>query len=209
MKSLVLPVHRWTFLAAWMLCCGLYSCKSRQVEQSPVSEVKPQAPARPSWLDANPCKKRELLLLQEETFPFSEADRIEILSFIPYVKQNLGLQGEKPIEKARLSSIKDGKFDVGYIQERQEISSLQREALFEILFNQISSDPDAKVYTHCYNPHQVIVFYKGEEAIEFFEICLRCMQYNKLHTELDFCVNKWELLRGYFEQVGISYGLDK
>lgn len=138
---------------------------------------------------------------QDSIYPFSEADRIEIISFDPFPKND-------PNIDENFSKINNDHFNLKFRDKTKELNPKERLELFDILFkHKTKRRGNVGESQACYIPHQVIVFYANNTAIDYIEICLECQGY-KSHkrTRVDFCSEKWCLLFNFFDKLGLKKG---
>lgn len=136
----------------------------------------------------------------KNTFPFSQAAKIEIISF--------------PADKFRSSEafqnydIVDGKmqFDESIILQRIVLNKSQIENLFDILYEYKETDEFRGA--DCYNPNHRVIFYDNKgKIIAFLELCFICEGY-KLSlgfTPEKIYHTKFNQLETYFKSVGVNH----
>lgn len=155
------------------------------------------------------CKKAEekTIVRQEiklpemkETFPFSEAEKIELISysFDDYRHSSGYYQYE----------IKDGKlpFDETIIKERIFLNKLQQESLFWALMT--DNCPANYAVADCYMPEHRIIFYdKNKKVIAFLEVCIQCIGSRKSENLkiARLCGKKMKELKRLFRSAGIKH----
>lgn len=164
--------------------------------------IQQKAPSFPHGISSKPSdEKHEADLSCQYTnqyssqkrrsfYPFNKAKRIEVLSFEESVDTY-------PISK---NEIRDS-----IILSYQQINKLTT-----IFYNY--SYPREIVAMKCYMPRHKIIFYNSHnQPFAYIEFCLECKQVR--HSEkIDlgaFCPEKWEMLRSFFQNIGVSYGLEE
>jgi hypothetical protein len=133
----------------------------------------------------------------EETFPFSEAERIELTSF--YFMYYRPIEANYKIEDGKLP------FDEKIVKDRIVLAKPQQVKLFEIL-NTKTFIKDNTV-ADCYNPEHRITFYdKNNNVIAFLEVCLQCVgsRISPGFKVVDLHKGKMKELEKYFRSVGIK-----
>lgn len=133
-------------------------------------------------------------------FPFNKATKIQFVSFKP--------------DKESMPMI-DGVIDTAKFIEVKTLKRKQEDKLIDILYNynfdpKISRDSIVLEEMVCYEPRNAIIF-KNErkEIVSYLEICFECLKHRRpsdLHLG-DFCQDKYALLKSYFEQMGIKFGI--
>jgi hypothetical protein len=149
--------------------------------------------------------------------PFGQSEKIELVSFDGEYEEMLDSVVYKGCCRHEIPK-KDSKIDRSQLQEIIPLSTLQLDSLTNIFFNYdygraengLISNPDVG----CYRPRQAVLFFRKKtdtEPFAYFEICLEC-QYVKTFPKQyelgNFCDGKYDMLREFFRQTGIKYGLD-
>jgi hypothetical protein len=140
-------------------------------------------------------------------FPFSEADKIEVVAFGFDIEARVRIKndvfqlmavprmGDTTSKKNRNITLKDIK-----VLNEQEVKML-----FSILFDYQTPDGNS-VAAGCYEPHHAILFYKEDKAIDFLELCFHCRNYS--NSEKDsfkgFCLETYNRLEGFVSATGIE-----
>ena len=135
------------------------------------------------------------------TYPFSESDKIELVSY----------EEKKRYKSVRNDElIKDGRFVVPDIHQRTFLAQKQIDSLFSIIYN-LESPTDSISHADCYNPRHSIVFYSKERAIAFLEICFSChgTRQSKNMDLGEFCSEKYCILERFFITNKIKFGIEK
>lgn len=113
---------------------------------------------------------------------------------------------------------KNSKIDRSQLKEIIALTHSQLDSLTNIFFNYdyghaengMIHNPDLA----CYEPRHAILFFRKKADVEpfaYFEVCLECQYvktFPKQYNLGNFCVGKYGLLREYFRQTGITFGLD-
>lgn len=136
-------------------------------------------------------------LEEENTYPFSKVDKIEVVS---YINRELW----DTIENKTTEGI--ASINKNQIKERITLTKEQTDNLFKFLF--IDECPLVNSTSRCFEPRHMIVFYneKGKE-LDYIEVCLECgtsesgtgFSYN------DICNERTDKLAGIFKEAGIKY----
>jgi hypothetical protein len=137
---------------------------------------------------------------QRQTFPFSKADKIELVSYD--LRQDS--YGNRDL-------VSDGTFSVDSIRQRVVLDGNQRDSLFSILYN-FKAVPAGieSSQADCYNPRHSIVFYQKNKAMAFLEICFECGG-TKQTAGVDFgpfCPEKLCMLQRFFKASKADVGID-
>lgn len=138
-----------------------------------------------------------------KTYPFSDARRIEILSYPDrFVWDTLPTSSHSPIQNGQIA------IEQSRVKERVELSLTQKADLFNLLYNTKCNLPSSAA---CYDPrHAVIFFDKDDKAFAYIEICLSCLttKESKDVNIGELCSEKITDIRNMFKNFGIKYGLD-
>lgn len=143
----------------------------------------------------------------EETFPFNQTDKIEVISYPVRYNWDTIRDGKKVylgdlVENKRL-------VNPSGIKERITLNDKQKQDLFSKLF--IRETKDCTVAA-CFDPRHAILFYNEKsEIIAYIEICFDCgydrgsrgFKYN------DICYEGMAALKPIFQEAGIKYYGDK
>lgn len=135
-------------------------------------------------------------------YPFNKAKEIKIISF----------------KADDFIPVKNKNIDYSRVIDSQILNPGQTDELTDILYN-IGFDPNFKVenrvmdFSPCYEPRNGILFLNSKgKAFEFIEMCFGC---NKTRTSSNkvkegiFCSQKFSLLKDFFQNTGIKYGLTR
>lgn len=178
----------------------------------------PPPPVIENFVDNSPCTFYNDYSAKERLSrkPFGQSAKIELVSFDSEYEVRL----DSIVYKESRYEIpkRDSKIDRSQLREIITLSVLQIDSLTNIFFNYdygraengLISNPDLA----CYRPRQAVLFFRKKtdtEPFAYFEVCLEC-QYVKTFPKQyelgNFCVGKYGLLREYFRQMGIKYGLE-
>lgn len=162
-----------------LIAITLFSCKKAEEKAAVQKEVK--------------------LPKMQETFPFSESSKVELISyhFMDY----------RHSENAFNYELRDGKlpFDESIIKERLILDKKQLEELYTILNTENCHENFSK---DCYMPEHRITFYdKNNKVIAFLEVCLQCIgsRISEGFKTVKLCDAKMKELEQFFRSVGIRH----
>lgn len=135
------------------------------------------------------------------TFPFSQATKIEVISYpVRYEwdtirngkKEHLGLL----VENKKLVNSSG-------IKERKPLNGKLRVKLFEALFGH--DNPECTVAA-CFDPRHAILFYNAKsEIIATMEICFECGGSEAAFEHNELCYEGLQPIGEIFEAAGIEY----
>lgn len=151
--------------------------------------------------------------------PFRHARKIELVSFEDEVEIFDTLIDSIPYKMSRgYIPQKDKKIDRSQLIDIITLNCVQTDSLTNILFNYDYGRARYGIYTEsrsgCYSPRHALLFYRKEsdkEPFAYFEVCLECREvktFPKQYKLGSFCDGKYSMLREFFRQTGIKYGLD-
>jgi hypothetical protein len=134
---------------------------------------------------------------RKSIFPFNKAFRIFVISF------------DSKLGKA---AIANDTICYSKTKEIQVLSSAEVNKLTDILYN-YNYSKKTNLFTEtevgCYYPRHSIIFLDNlDKVISYIEICLECRQ---IKTSLpkenigQFCEGKYELIKEFFDSIGIKY----
>jgi hypothetical protein len=134
----------------------------------------------------------------KDTFPFSEADKIEVISFSNGEGAVLEIENDA-------FKLKDAKVRKRSIKEQVVLKKQEIKNLFSILYNYNTKD-SSSIATDCYDPHHAILFYKSDKAIDFLEVCFHCKNIRNSEKESfdGFCAKKYDKLGHFIKQLGFT-----
>lgn len=183
----------------------------------------PPPPVIENFVDNSPCTFYNDYSAKERLSrkPFGQSAKIELVSFDSEYEVRL----DSIVYKESRYEIpkRDSKIDRSQLREIITLSASQIDGLTNVLFNYdfgrakndnieilIGSVPDVG----CYKPRHAILFFRKKADVEpfaYFEICLECQGVRTFPKQYElgtFCSGKYDLLREYFRQTGIKYGLE-
>lgn len=143
-----------------------------------------------------------------KTFPFSEASKIELISYpVRYEWDTINVNGDTRIN----SLVKDKKLIINpkKVEQRIILNNELIKKLFNFLF--IEECPTDHSQAACFDPRHSIIFYnKRNEVIAYSEICLGCstsessagFEYNQL------CIERMANLRIIFREAGMKIDIE-
>jgi hypothetical protein len=161
-------------------------------------------------------------------FPFSEAAHIRLISFqegenLPINITEPGLPNNPAVILAEdtmqvFSPMTSNNFVVNYcrVKEMRDLSKAAVDSLTDLLYNVKRKPlkiPDDITFIgpNCYMPLNAILFMDDKwKVIGYFEICFDCHKYyySSIKTrEIDYCDQKWDMLKQYFRYQGIRFGV--
>jgi len=140
----------------------------------------------------------------KETFPFSEAEKIEVISYsLRHTWDTIVVNGYTRTADV----VKDKKLQVNPtgIKDRIVLDSKSTEKLFKFFFTESCHDGSEAT---CYSPRHSVLFYNEKnEIIAYIEVCLECaismnsegFDYNSL------CIERMGDLHKIFKEAGVKY----
>lgn len=138
----------------------------------------------------------------ENTFPFNNSDRIELVAF-----SDRNMDIDKIVDS--------GKLLLKTIKQKKNLLKQDVDTLFDKLYNYRSyRDLKENILTtqwvSCYIPHHAIIFYNKKTPIAFIEICFKCSSYKISHDKMLFgyCDGKFEYFKELFAKNGLTYMLN-
>lgn len=141
-------------------------------------------------------------------YPFNVAKNIKLVSF-----------GIKPVKNGFTSPdgqlpMKNKKIVYSDLMEVKTLSKSQIDSLTDLLYNNIYTGYFSTITeAQCYNPRNAILFLDDNGAlIVFIEICFECQRYRTNSQKVvlgDFCSQKYDLLKEFFQQAGIEFGITR
>lgn len=148
----------------------------------------------------SPAKMQKTLPKMEDTFPFSETTKIEIISYPVRYEWDTIRNGERKV-MASLVENKQFQPDTLHIKDRVILNNKFTNQLFKSFFTKYEGCTVAA----CFDPRHAILFYNEKrEIIAYLEVCLDCgnSQSSGNFKYDDLCeITLAEL----FEQAGIKY----
>ena len=141
---------------------------------------------------------------RRKIYPFSMAASVRIISYT--WPDSIVFGGPVPL--------KNGQLNPEYVQKEKTLSQTEIDSLTQIIYNvgyrgYFFTEVDFK----CYNPRNAIIFLDSSEMVkEYIELCFECQKHRLSSDKIlagDFCQEKYDLLRSFFSQMGINYGVEK
>lgn len=201
---------RWMILL--LLADLLGSCESSK----PVSK-----PRTTSQQMEDPGEQIHDLSLEERLRypPFFEAKRVELITMDRFQRplQYIGQAPAAAFPGEALSLHKAGVSSEFRKLSTQNLSAVQLDSITNFLFNYgFGAEVKGVCYgpSTCWNPRHALLFYKEIQDTAPFasiEICFECNVIDTLPEAYftgSYCHLKFTLLKSYFRQIGITYGLD-
>ena len=137
----------------------------------------------------------------EETFPFSEAEKIEIISYP--VRRNWDTITNDKGRWGVINIVKDKKLQVNPkgIKDRIILNDNLKDKLFKAIYTLYEPSETAA----CFDPRHAVLFYnKKSEIIAYIEICFHCGTY-KFSDNFKHGSFNVGTLRQVFKDAGIKY----
>lgn len=134
-------------------------------------------------------------------YPFSKATAVKLVSF----------QSPAYLIIGSTLPMKNGKVDTSQLKEAIILGPGQVDTLTDLMYNWRYTDPFFTTTKYlCYEPHNAILFFNAAgDAFAFLEICFQCTGYrtnSKQFRTGDFCQQKYELLKQFFEKHEVYFG---
>ena len=140
----------------------------------------------------------------EQTFPFSEANKIEIISYpLRYTWDTIVVNGHTRTADV----VKDKKLQVNPIgiKDRVVLDSESTKKLFKFFFTESCYNGSEAT---CFSPRHSVLFYNEKnEIIAYIEVCLECSS-SISSEEFDYnslCIERMGDLRKIFKEAGVKY----
>ncbi len=169
-------------------------------------------PVRPLTDEEEAASKRNFHCIRQDKYspeerltflPFSKAKHIKLISF----KQPPGvvMGGQVPTRR--------GYVDYSNVEQVETLSAAQVDSLTDILYN-TGYRGVFHLYSkaRCYEPRNAIVFEDDKgRGFAYIELCFACDQYRVSSKKVnagDFCAEKFDLLKAFFAQAGVKYGVE-
>lgn len=148
-------------------------------------------------------------------YPFNKATQIQLVSF----KSSY----DKVVSEYYKDSLPRMNDTVCYSKlfEVKTLTSSQVDTLTDLIYNygfKFNYKPKRNVYfigsiLQCYNPRNAILFLdKYNNAFEFIEICFECERTRTSSDKVSIgteCNQKLQLIKSFFKDTGIEYGITK
>lgn len=161
-----------------------------------------------------PCikKNNQSFSARLTNYPFNKTSHIKIVSF----KSNIDTSGSLYMVDFDNDSLPMTNKGVAYpkLNEIKNLSLLQIENLTDILYNYGFPHPlSKKGNPTCNNPKNAILFfYTTGKVFEFIEISFECRRLKLSSDKIlvgDLCNQKLYMLKGFFANAGIEFGVIK
>ena len=151
--------------------------------------------------------------------PFGQSEKVELVSFDGEFESRI----DSFVSKLPRGEIpkKNSKIDRSQLKEIITLSTSQLDSLTNIFFNYDYGRTESGIgiisesKTGCYEPRHALLFFKKKtdtQPFVYFEICLECREvktFPRAYELGNFCRGKYNLLRDFFRQTGIKYGLER
>jgi hypothetical protein len=134
-------------------------------------------------------------------YPYNIAKEIKLISFGDRDSDEIG--GRLPID--------NGQINYNEVREVISLSKSQIDSLTDIMYN---FGYKGIFYTdekrRCYTPRNAILFIDSNSKIfAFIELCFQCHGFRTSSEKVktgDFCNQKYQMLKDFFNRNGVSYG---
>jgi hypothetical protein len=169
--------------------------------------------AQPPEFDNRCVKSSRSLKAIKKIFPFNKTEKIKTVSFKP--KNNPYREGMQMFEIPKVNN----RIDTLQLFESKTLSIEQEQVLLDILMN-YNFKPKAAISTTratCeYSPRNAVLFCdKTGNIVAYIEICFECHIYEispqkEFASNLrigEFCTEKWTMMKVFFEESGIKFGI--
>ncbi|MFA6246387.1 MAG: hypothetical protein WC615_05565 [Mucilaginibacter sp.] len=161
-------------------------------------------------------------------FPFSKAVNVRLISY--HEGENVLIHITEPGTISALDDIPaedtmqvfspmaKGNFFINYCRviEMRDLSKRAIDSLTDIMYNVARKpiklpDDYANPGVKCYMPANAILFMDSKGKVtEYIEICFHCHKYyyssSQTH-EIDYCDQKWDMLKSFFVSQGQKFGI--
>lgn len=144
-------------------------------------------------------------LLFEETYPFSAANRVEIISYpIRHIWDTTNIDGNTYLNEG---VIEDGKIRIkkSKIIDKIKLSNEETHLLFEVLYN---TECRETMEMACYDPRHAFLFFDKKNVVfAAIEICFDCLNSEFTDGVVPFywCFEKEASVSDYLKSVGVTY----
>jgi len=150
--------------------------------------------------------------------PFGQSAKTELVSFDAEFEEKLDSIVYKDCCRDKIPQ-KDSKIDRSQLKEIIRLTPMQLDSLTNIFFNFDYGRAENGIYRHpkvaCYKPRHALLFFRNDadnEPFAYFEICFQCQDLRTFPRNYEvgnFCEGKFDLLRDFFRQAGITQGFEK
>lgn len=137
----------------------------------------------------------------EDTYPFSKAERIELVSYPVRYNWDTIRNGKKTY----LGPIVENKklVDPSGFKERVLLNEKQKQNLFNSLFIRETKECEVAM---CFDPRHAILFYNEKlEIIANIEICFECGNSYSTFKHNELCYEGLAPISNIFKEAGIKY----
>lgn len=152
-----------------------------------------------------------------KNYPFSKAAQIQLVSF---KRHNDTLNGAIIMSDKDSLPRKNDTICYSRLFEVKNLTYAQVDKLTDILYDygyRKELKDDGLIYIEtslqCYNPRNAILFLDANgKAFEFIEICFECEKTRESSSKISLgvmCNQKLNLLKNFFKDVGLAYGISK
>jgi hypothetical protein len=178
-----------------LVCLILCSCRQEEKKQIHSLQQKHQVQV----------KEKEVIANIDETFPFSDTKKIEIISYPDRFTWDTlpnSIEGSKRIS----ASVVNGKLNLNKtgIKERLIVNKEIERKLFSFFF--IEQCPENYSNMLCFTPRHTILFYNNEDKIiSHVDVCIQCADFQASFPCNEMCVERVEGLLEIFKEAGIKY----
>ena len=147
-------------------------------------------------------------------YPFNKAKAILFVSFIYSKPGNYLIEKNDTIEIYTEGTLPIKNKNLSYqdLLENIKLSLENIDSLTKILFNyDYSASIQSEQISNCYDPHNAIVFLdESGKMFEYIELCFLCDNHKLSSPNVktgNFCQGKYEMLRNYFRELGLTKGI--
>ena len=145
-------------------------------------------------------------------YPFSKSIKVLAVSY-PLFEPRETDSSTNPVTGLH---VKNGILNYSSLKEVKQLNAAQIDSLTNILFN---TDFRRKLYFNgirmgaCFDPRNALIFIDNTgKVFDYLEICFACKEVASKSEKIDagvLCTQKYELLRTYFQNLGLTYGTKK
>jgi len=202
-------------LILYLVACGLPV--AAQYKQGRTKSI-PDPPIVSADLRDYECVRRPVSLQeQRKKYPFNRARRVVLASFFTpdtplFPVDSLGMRNydynyvHLPFDKDEGTKVV---IDETVTLEKDQIDSLTA-ILYGYGYRDCNLHPPRAI-SACYAPHNAILFYnERNECFAFIELCFSCKGMRESNWKIDagnFCIEKYEILRSFFQKNQVRVGI--
>jgi len=179
-----------------------------QLRPLPISQTSPTQEQQDSDRINHECKYLNKYSIEQRNafYPFNIAKKVKLISFNEKRDKN-----ELTVTNGRLP-MKGKRLIYTDIMELKTLNKSQIDSLTDILYNNIYTGYFFTIVSpECYKPKNAILFLGDKGGlIGFIEICFECYGYRASSKKIvvgDFCSQKYDLLKLFFQHAGIEFGV--